>query len=176
MQIHVCESELLFFSHWITFNSLQPHGLQHAWLPCPSLSPGICLNSCPLSRWCRPTISSFVAPFSSCHQSFPASGSFPISWLFTSHGQGIGASAWSLGTVFSILLLLLFSSSIMSVSLKPHGPQHARLPYHQLAELAQTHVHWVGDAIQPSFSPIWRHLCILWKCSCLKIFISLLSL
>ena len=74
-------------------NYLRPHGLQHARLPCPSLSPGVCSNSCSLSWWCHPTISSSVAPFSSCLQSFPASGSFPSSWLFTSGGQSIGASA-----------------------------------------------------------------------------------
>ena len=61
--------------------SVRPHGLQHARLPCPSLSSGVCWNSCPLS-WCHPIISSSVAPFSSCPQPFPASGSFPVSWLF----------------------------------------------------------------------------------------------
>ena len=71
----------------------QPHGLQHARLPCPSLSPRVCSNSCPLSQWCHPTISSSVVPFSSCPQSFPASGSFPMSQLFPSGGQSIGASA-----------------------------------------------------------------------------------
>ena len=74
-------------------DSLQSHGLQHTRLPYPSLSPRICLNSCPLSQWCYPIISSSFAPFSSCPWSFPASGSFPVSWLFTSVGQGIGASA-----------------------------------------------------------------------------------
>ena len=74
-------------------NSLQPHGLQHTRLSCPSLSPGICSNSCPSSQWCHPTISSSVVPFSSCLQSFPASGSFPKSQFFTSGGQRIGASA-----------------------------------------------------------------------------------
>ena len=73
-------------------NSLQPHGLQHTSLPCPSSSPGACSNSCLLSWWCHPTISSSVALFSSCLQSFPASRSFPASWLFTSGGQSIGAS------------------------------------------------------------------------------------
>ena len=72
---------------------LQPCGLQHSRLPCPSLSPGVCSNSCPLSLWCHPTISSSVAPFFSCPQSFPASGSFPMSQLFTSGGQNTGASA-----------------------------------------------------------------------------------
>ena len=73
-------------------NSLQPHGLQHARLTCPSLATGVCSNSCPLSRWCHPTISSSVALFF-CLQSFPALGSFPRSWLFASGGQSIGASA-----------------------------------------------------------------------------------
>ena len=73
-------------------NSLWPHGLQHARLPLPSLFPEVCSNSCPLSRWCHPTISSSVVPFS-CLQSSPASGSFPMSWLFASGGQSIGSSA-----------------------------------------------------------------------------------
>jgi len=71
----------------------QPHGLQHARLPCPSLSPGVCSNSCPLSQWCHPTISSSATPFSSCPQSFPGSRSFPVTQLFASGGQSIGASA-----------------------------------------------------------------------------------
>ena len=72
-------------------DSVTPWSLQHARLPCPSLSPWICWNSCPLSQSCRPVLSSPVAPFSSCPQSFPASGSFPMSQLFTSGGQSIGA-------------------------------------------------------------------------------------
>ena len=67
--------------------------IQHARLPCPSLSPGVDSNSCPLSWWCHPTISPSVVPFSSCPQSFPASGSFPLNWVLTSSGQSIGASA-----------------------------------------------------------------------------------
>ena len=74
-------------------NSLWPHGLQHARLPCPSPTPAVYPNSCPLSQWCHPTISSFVIPFSSCPQSFPASGSFPVSQFFTSGGQTIVASS-----------------------------------------------------------------------------------
>ena len=69
------------------------HGLQHIRLPCPSLSPGVSSDSCPLTWWCHPTTSSSVAPFSSCPQSFTASRSFPVSWLFSSGGQSIGASA-----------------------------------------------------------------------------------
>ena len=66
--------------------TLRPHGPQHTRLPWPSPSPGACSNSCPLSQWCHPTISSSVIPFSSCLQSFPASGSFPMSWLLASNG------------------------------------------------------------------------------------------
>ena len=69
------------------------HGLQHARFPCPLPTPKACSNSCPLSRWCHPTISSSVVPFSSCLQSFPASGSFPMSQFFTSGGQSTAASA-----------------------------------------------------------------------------------
>ena len=74
-------------------SSLWPHGLQHARPPCPSPTPGVYPNSPPLSQWCHPTISSSVIPFSSCLQSFPASGSFPMSQLFVSGGQSVGVSA-----------------------------------------------------------------------------------
>ena len=74
-------------------DSLQPHWLQHIRPPCPSPTPGAYSNSCPLSRWCHPTISSSVVPFSSCPQPFPALGSFQMSQLFTSGGQSIGVSA-----------------------------------------------------------------------------------
>ena len=73
--------------------TLWPHGLQHTRPPCPSSTPGVYSNSCPLSRWCHPAISSSVVPFSSCPQSLPASGSFPVSQFFTSGGQSIGVSA-----------------------------------------------------------------------------------
>ena len=81
------------FSCSVVSNSLWPHGLQHARLPCPSPTPRACSNSCPLSQWYHLTISSSVVPFSSCLQSFPASGSFPMSQFFTLGGQSIGASA-----------------------------------------------------------------------------------
>ena len=74
-------------------NSLWSQGLQHARLSCPSPNSGTYSNSCPLSWWCHSTISSSVVPFSSCFQSFPASGSFPMSQLFASGGQSIGVSA-----------------------------------------------------------------------------------
>ena len=74
-------------------NSLQPHGLQHARPHCPSPTPRVHPNPCPLSQWCHPTISSSVIPFSSCPQCFPASGSFQMSQLFASGGQSVGVSA-----------------------------------------------------------------------------------
>ena len=74
-------------------NSLQPHGLQHARPPCPSPTPRVYSDSCPLSWWCHPTISSSVVPFSSCPQSFSAPGSSPMSQVFAWSGQSIGVSA-----------------------------------------------------------------------------------
>ena len=80
------------FSCSVVSDSLWPHEPQHTRPPCPSPTPGVYPNPCPLSRWCHPTISSSVIPFSSCPQSFPASGSFPMSQLFTSNDQSIGVS------------------------------------------------------------------------------------
>ena len=81
------------FSRSVLSNSLRPHGLQHARPPCTSPIPRVYSNSCPLSRWCHPTISSSVIPFSSRLRSFPASGSFQMSQLFATGGQSIGVSA-----------------------------------------------------------------------------------
>ena len=81
------------FNRSVTSNSLQPHGQKHTRLPCPSPTPGACSNSCSLSQWCHPTISSSVVSFSSCLQSFPASESFPVSQSFASGGQSIGVLA-----------------------------------------------------------------------------------
>ena len=83
----------LLFSHKLVSNSLELHGLQHARLPCPSLSPWVCFNSCPVNQWCYLTIWSSDTLFSFCLQSFPASRSFPTSWLFASGVQSIGVSA-----------------------------------------------------------------------------------
>ena len=83
---------MLIFGLSVMSDSWQPQELQYARLPCSSLFPGICSNSYPLNWWCHPAISSSVTPFSSCPQSSPASGSFPLSWLFASAGKSIGAS------------------------------------------------------------------------------------
>ena len=80
------------FSCSVVSDSLRPHEPQHARLPCPSPTPGVYSNSCPLSWWCHPTISSSIIPLSSCLQSFPASGYFPMSQFFASGGQSIGVS------------------------------------------------------------------------------------
>ena len=95
VSVHVTlEKELLLLSTCsIVFCYLWPQGLQHARLPCPSPTPGACSNSCPSRQWRHPTISYSVVPFSSCLQSFTASGSFPMSQFFIIGGQSIGASA-----------------------------------------------------------------------------------
>ena len=81
------------FSHSVMSDSLWPHELQHTRPPCPSPTPGVYSNPCPSSQWCHPAISSSVIPFSSCPQSLPASGSFPMSQLFSWGGQSTGVSA-----------------------------------------------------------------------------------
>ena len=178
-----CVISSLLFSCSVMSDSLGPHGQQHARLPCPSVSPGVCSNSCALSQWCHPNISSSVTPFSSCPQSFPASGSFPMSQLFTSGGQRIGA----LASVFAMNIQGLFPLGLTGlISLQSKGlwrvfsstivqkhqffsvqfssfaqscltlcdPMDYSMPglpvHYQLPEFTQTHVHWVGDAMQPS--------------------------
>ena len=108
------------FSHSVVSDSLQPHESQHTRPPCPSPTPGVHSNSCPLSQWCHPAISSSVVPFSSCPWSFPASGSFQMSQLFPSGGQSIGVAAsksalpmntqdWSLQCIKSCITLSKYS-------------------------------------------------------------------
>ena len=91
-----CRLSSVQFSCSVVFESLRPHGLQHARPPCLSPTPGACSNSCPLSQWCHPTITSSVIPFSSHLQFFPASGSFPLSQFLASSGQSNGVSASAL--------------------------------------------------------------------------------
>ena len=131
----------LLFSCWVVSDSLWSHGLQHTRLPCPSLSPGICSNSHPLSRWCHPAISSSVTPFSSCPQSFPTLGSFPMSCLFPSWGQSIRASAsasvlpmdiqvwFSLGLTGLILQFKGLSKVFSSITVRKHHSLAPRLSY-----------------------------------------------
>ena len=169
---------MLLFSRSVMSESLQPHGLQHARLPCLSQSPRACSNSCPLSRWCHPTISSSVVPFS-CLQSFPASGSFLMCWLFESGDQSFEASTaasvlpiniqdwFPLGLTSLISLQSKGLSRVFSnTTVQKHqffGAQSCLMlcdpmdcstsgfsVHHQLLEPTQTHVHRIGDAIQPS--------------------------
>ena len=100
------------FSHSVMSNSLWPHGLQHTRLPCPSPTSTACSNSCPLSRWCHPIISSSVTPFSSCLQFFPASGSFPMNQFFVPDGQSIGVST---------------SSSVLAMNIHDYWKNHTWL-------------------------------------------------
>ena len=110
----------MHISHSVMSDSLQPHGLQHARLPCPSPAPRACPNSWPLSQWRHPTISSSVIPFSSCLQSFPASGSFPMSQFYASGGQIIGASGST--SVLPMNIQGWFSSGLTSlISLQSKG-------------------------------------------------------
>ena len=113
-------------------DSLWPHGLQHTRIPCPWPIPGASSNSCPLNQWCHPTISTSVTPFYSCPQSFPASGYFPVSWLFTSGGQNIGTST---------------SASILPMSIQDWFPLG-------LTGL----ISWLSKGISRAFSStIWKH-------------------
>ena len=144
---------LLLFSCSVGSDSLWPHGLQHTRLPCPSPTPGAYSNSCPLSQWCYPTISSSVIPFSSCPQSFPASGSFPVSQLITSGGQNIRVSVsasvlpmniqdWSpLGWTGWISLQSKGLSRVSSdITVQKHQFFGARLSYGPT--LTPIHDHW----------------------------------
>ena len=91
--LHILRFSSVQFSSSVMSDSLWPHESQHARPPCPSPTPGVYSNSCPSSQWCHPAISSSVVPFSSCPQSLPASGSFPMTQLFTRGGQSSGVSA-----------------------------------------------------------------------------------
>ena len=136
--------------------SLWPHGLQHARLPFPSPAPGTCSNSCPSSQWCHPTISSSAIPFSSCLQSFPASGSFPVSQFFTSGGQSIWASA---------------SASVLPVNIQDWFPlwltdlislQSKRLSRVFSNTTVQKHQFFMGLLYDPTLTSIhdyWKNHC-----------------
>ena len=114
-------------------NSLRPHGLEHSRLPCPSPSSRACSNSCPLNQWFHPTISFSVVPFSSHLQSFPALGSFPMSWLFTSGGQSIGTSASA--SVLPINIQDWFSLELTGLILQSKGLSKESFPTPQFKSI-----------------------------------------
>ena len=129
---------LIQFSHSVMSNSLWTHEPQHARLPCPLPTAGVYPNPCPLSQWFHPTISSSVVPFSSCPQSSPASGSFPMSQFFSSGGQSIGVSASTSVLPVNIQdwfplgltgLISLQSSLLQQHSLKAAILQHSAFLY-----------------------------------------------
>ena len=159
-------------------NSLQSHELQCTRVPCPSLSPGTCSESCPLSQWCHPTFSSSVTHFSSCPQSSAAWGSFPMSWPFTSGGQSIVSSASAI--VFSVniqewfplgftgLISLLprnlknFKSLLQHHSSKAPVLQYSAFFMVQLSHLYMSPGKSIGLTIQHLLAK-WR-LCFLIRC------------
>ena len=133
---------LLLFSHYVVSDFLWPRGLYHARLLCPLLSPRVCSNSCPLSQWCYLTISSSATLFSSCPQSFPASESFPMSWLFTASGQSIGASASA--SVFPMDIQDWFPLGLTSlISLQSKGLSQYN-PVHKMS-IFECILIWIND-------------------------------
>ena len=131
--------------------TLRPHGLQHARHPCPSPTPGVDSNSCPLNRWCHPTILSSVVPFSSCLQSFPASGSFPMSQFFASGGQSIGSFRFSISPSNEYSGLISFRMDWLDLlavqgnlnSLLQHHSSKASILQHSVFFIVQlSHPYW----------------------------------
>ena len=126
-----------------------PHGLQHTRLPCPSLSPWDCSNSCPSSWWHHPTISSSVVPFSSCLQLFPAPGSFPVSRLFTSGGQSTEASASA--SVLAMNIHGWFPLGLTDLFVQSKGVSNTTIQKHQffgiqLFSWSNSHIHtWLME-------------------------------
>ena len=112
----------LQFSHSVVSDSLRPHELQNARPPCPSPTPGVHQNRCPLNRWCHPAILSSVIPFSSCLQFFPASGSFQISQLFASGGQTIGVSKYR-NLMFMMYFTINITEQIVNTQFPSSSPQ-----------------------------------------------------
>ena len=148
---------------------MQPHGLQHAKLPCPTLSPGLCSNSCPLSQSCYLTISSSAILFSSRLQSFPASGSFPVSLLFTSGGQSIGASAPAFvlpmniqsGFPLGLTGLISLLSKVLKSFLQHHNSKPSILGCSAFFMVQLSHPYWknhsfVGKVISLLFNTLSR--------------------
>ena len=159
MLIHFSYSSIQF-THLVVSNFLRPHEAQHTRPPCPSPTPGVYSNSCPLSQWCHPTISSSVVPFSSCLQSFPASGSFQMSQLFARVGRSIGVSAsesvlpmntqdWSaLGWTDWISLQSKGLSRVFS-----NTTNSLMLSFLYSLTLTSIHDHWKNHRLD------WMHLC-----------------
>ena len=141
------------FSHSVVSDSLRPHGLQHARLPCPSPTPGACLNSCLSSRWCHPTIPSSVVPFFSCLQSFPASGPFPMSQFFASGSQSFSFNISPSNEYSGLITFRMDWLDLLAVqgtlkSLLQHHSSKASILRHSAFFIVQTHIHtWLLEKL-----------------------------
>ena len=152
-RVHVVGIHLYQFSGSVVSKSLRPYGLQHARLPCPSPTLRACSNS--LSQWCHPTISSFVVPFSSCSQSFPASGSFSRSPFFPSGGQSIGISA--LASVFPVNIQDWFPLGLTGISpCSPRNPQESS-PAQQFKSIKFLALSFLYSPTLPSIHDYWKN-------------------
>ena len=154
--------DVVQFSRSVMSNSLGPHGLQHARLPCPSPTPGACSNSCPSSWWGHPTISSSVVPFSPYFQSFLASGSSPMSQFFKSGGQSIEASAsffpMNIQGWFPLGLtdLISLQSKGLSSLLQHHSSKVSILQCSAFFMVQLSHPYVTTLTIQTFYSKIWK--------------------
>ena len=148
-------------------DSLLPHGPQHARPPCPSPTPGVYPNSCPLSRWCHPTISSSVVPFSSCLQSFPASGSFQMNQLSASGGQSIRVSASA-----SVLPMNTQDWSPLGwtcwISLQSKGPSEESSPTPQFKSIISSALSFLYSPTLTSIHDHWKNHSLDYTDLCLQ--------
>ena len=143
------------FSHSVMSNFLWPHGLQHARPPCPSPTPRAYSNSCPSNWWCHPTISSSVIPFSSCCQSFPASGSFQMSQIFTLGGWTIGASAS--GSVLLKNIQGWFPSRLTGLILQSKGLSQESSPTPQFKSINLSVLSFLYSPTLTSIHDHWKN-------------------
>ena len=143
------------FSHSVVSDSLQPHESQHTRPPCPSPTPRVHPNSCPLSRWCHPTISSSIIPFSSCPQSFAASGSFPMSQLFASGGQSIEALA-SASVLPRIFRTDLLYDGLVGSPCSPRDSQESS-PTPQFKSINSYALSFLYSPTLTSIHDYWKH-------------------
>ena len=143
------------FSHCLVSDSLQLHGLQHARLPCPSPAPGPCSNSCPLSRWCYPTILFSVVPFSSCLHSFLATGSFQMSQIFLSDGQRSGASTLASVLSMNIQGWFLLGLTVL-ISLQSKGFSQESFPTLQFKNISSSVLSFLHGPALTSIHNYWE--------------------
>ena len=177
MQLHIFHS--VQFTRLVVSNSLQPHEPQHARPPCPSPTAGVYPDPCPVSRWCHPTMSSSVGPFYSHLQSFPASGSFPMSQFFTSGGQNIGASASASVLPMNIQgwfplgltgLISLLSKGLSRIFLKHHSSKASVLWFSALFTVQLSHPYMTtGKTIALTIGTLSAKWCLCFLIHCLSL-------